>query len=244
MLFCTNETTLEALIESNIATPLSIKFNGVDYEVAQKTMCICSHLVKEMINDNLCERVELNQKYVSTDVFEMLLPFFNSGFIGDDLKWNPNTIVEALLLSDYLQATALHDWAIDHIVEHQIFNGSLFHHTALPFRLFEELLLKCNDVYIESGRSNCILLDMWTEYTYCNPCDEAFEVCNKAREHLSRIKIGALHYSGILSKLRRAMKHAPDAVIDSLSIRGIVQHQLQERRRYRYREDLPDSDSD
>lgn len=244
MLFCTNETTLEALIESNIATPLSIKFNGVDYEVAQKTMCICSHLVKEMINDNLCERVELNQKYVSTDVFEMLLPFFNTCFINRDIEWNPNTIVEALLLSDYLQSTLLFDWAVRYILEDQIFNGSLFHHTVLPFRLFEQLLLKSNEVHNESEKLDCIMLDMWTEYTYCDPCDEAFEVCNKAREHLSRIKIGALHYSGILSKLRRAMKHAPDAVIDSLSIRGIVQHQLQERRRYRYREDLPDSDSD
>lgn len=223
MLFCTNETTLEALIESNIATPLSIKFNGVDYEVAQKTMCICSHLVKEMINDNLCERVELNQKYVSTDVFEMLLPFFNTCFINRDIEWNPNTIVEALLLSDYLQSTLLFDWAIDHIMEHHIFNGSLFHHTVLPFRLFEELLMKGK----EKGKHHVVILSMWTEYTSKGEpiidtehegSDEDIEVPEEWKRHLMEIDLNIE-----LSFIERAMERMPIKVFNALSPVGLVE---------------------
>ena len=221
MWFCTNETTLEALIESNIATPLSIKFNEVDYQVAQKTMCICSHLVKEMINDNLCERVELNQKYVSTDVFEMLLPFFNTCFINRDLEWNPNTIVEALLLSDYLQSTLLSDWAIDHIMEHHIFDGSLFHHTVLPFRLFKELLLKAK----EQRNHDVVMLSMWTEYTSKgepiidteHEGSEDIEVPEDWKRYLIEIDL-----SIELSPIERAMERMPINVFNALSPVGLV----------------------
>jgi len=222
MWFCTDETTLAALIKSNMATPLSIKFNGVDYQVAQKTMCICSHLVREMINDNVCECVEINQKYVSTDIFEMLLPFFNTCFLSQDIKWNPNTIVEALLLSDYLQSTWLHDWAVDHIMEHHIFSGSLFHHTVLPFRLFEQLMIKGK----EKRNHDSVMLSMWTEYTNKGEpmidtehegSDEDTEVPKEWKRHLIDIDLNM-----DLDIIEEAMERMPTQVFKALSPVGLV----------------------
>ena len=224
MWFCTDETTLAALIESNIATPLSIKFNGVDYQVAHKTMCICSHLVREIVEDNSCEGVELNQRYVSTDVFEMLIPFFNTCFLSQYLEWNPNTIVEALLLSDYLQSTFLHDACVWHIVDNKMFNGSLFHNTVLPFRLFEELLVKAKDTYKLIPQS--VMLSMWTEYTSQEEpiidmghkgSDEDINVPEDWKRHLIDINLNM-----DLDLIEEAMERMPTQVFKALSPVGLV----------------------
>ena len=160
--FYTDEATLAALIQSNKASTLRVQFNKEIYVVSRATMCICSRLVRELVSDiALGDCIELHQKYVSTDVFEMLLPYFNSGFLSTELMWDSNTIMEALLLSDYLQADALCDLATDAIIKEKCFNGSLFHHTTVPLRMFEGLLTKAGT---HQNRDE-IVPHMWKQYT-------------------------------------------------------------------------------
>jgi len=197
---------------------IKVMFNETEFNLRKSTFTKTSCLIAELIDEAPeNEMIEINLSNVNSNTFKAAQTFFNSGFVVDDLDKNV-CIIELMLLSDYMQSPILYEFCYSKFISNwsRTIPKAIFHHTYIPFNIFNNLL---NGI-AESGHES--VLQIWTQYTCRSKtygkCSYTPDFIDQISTMISKIDLDKCSFSSI----KAAEAKMPECVFRHLRCSGLI----------------------
>lgn len=207
---------LQQIIADDTNT-IKVMFNETEFNLRKSTFTKTSCLIAELIDEAPeNEMIEINLSNVNSNTFKASQSFFNSGFVSDEIDKNV-CIIELMLLADYMQAPILYDFCYSKFISNwsKTIPKAIFHHTYIPFNIFNNLL---NGI-AEGGHES--VLQIWTQYTcrsktYGKSNEPGF--VDQISTTISKIDLDKCSFASI----KAAEAKMPECVFRHLSCSGLI----------------------